>query len=234
MLLRFHTQTGGSTLTAQQPENNIVRTTIEALAGVLGGTQSLHTNAFDEALALPTEKSAEIALRTQQIIAHESGAAGTVDPMAGSYYIEYLTAQIEKRIREIMADIERRGGSVKCVESGWFKQEIANAAYDFQRRVEKHEAIIVGVNDYVSESMEIPSILKVDPNLEKNQVKALRELRSARDTKKVDNHLRAIREACEKDANVVYPVVDAIADYVTVGEIANVFRDVWGEYNESL
>ncbi len=234
MLLRFHTQTGGSTLTAQQPENNIVRTTVEALAGVLGGTQSLHTNSFDEALALPTEKSAEIALRTQQILAHESGVANTVDPLAGSYYVEYLTDEIEKKIREIMEDIEHRGGSVACVENRFFRDEIANAAYDFQRKVESQEATVVGVNEFVSESLEVPSILKVDPELERNQVESLTKLKKSRDQQKVDEALKAVRQACEKDENVVYPVIAAVEVYVTVGEIANVFRNVWGEYNENI
>ncbi len=234
MLLRFHTQTGGSTLTAQQPENNIVRTTIEALAGVLGGTQSLHTNSFDEALGLPTEKSAGIALRTQQIIAHEAGVTQTVDPLAGSYYVEYLTAEIEKRIREIMADVDRRGGAVKCVESGFFRDEIASAAYDFQRRIETRKQVVVGVNEFVSQSLEIPSILKVDPENERNQVRSLTKLKAARDNKKVQDALAAVRRAAEQNQNVVYPVIDAVELYATVGEISDVFRQVWGEYHENL
>ncbi len=234
MLLRFHTQTGGSTLTAQQPENNIVRTAIEALAGVLGGTQSLHTNSFDEALGLPTEKSAEIALRTQQIIAFESGATGTVDPLAGSYYVEYLTGELEKKIRELMAEIERREGAVKCVESGYFRDEIGRSAYEFQKRIEARESIVVGVNEYVSQNLEIPSILKVDPELEQNQVKALTTLKKSRNAARVEESLKAIREAAERGENVVYPVIDAVEQYVTVGEISDVFRSVWGEYHENI
>lgn len=234
MLLRFHTQTGGSTLTAQQPENNIVRTAIEALAGVLGGTQSLHTNSYDEALGLPTEKSAEIALRTQQIIAHESGVTNTVDPLGGSYYVEYLTTELEKRIREIMADVDSRGGSVKCIESHYFRDEIAAAAYDFQRRVETKHQIVVGVNEFVSENLSVPVILKVDPELEGNQVRALKELKASRDQEAVDEALAAVREAAEQNDNVVYPVIDAVLRYATVGEISDVFRDVWGEYHENL
>ena len=234
MLLRFHTQTGGSTLTAQQPENNIVRTAYEAMAAVLGGTQSLHTNSFDEALGLPTEKSAEIALRTQQILAFESGATNTVDPLAGSYYVEYLTDQLEKAIRTLMDEVDRLGGSVRCVESGFFRDEIAGAAYEFQKKIESKNQVLVGVNEYVSQSMEIPSILKVDPELEKNQVKSLRKLKESRDRKRVDEALEAIRQAAANDSNVVPPVVEAVENYVTVGEIADVFREVWGEYNENM
>ena len=203
-------------------------------AGVLGGTQSLHTNSFDEALGLPTERSAEIALRTQQIIGYESGVTATVDPLAGSYYIEYLTHEIEKRIREIMADVERRGGAVKCVESGFFRDEIAAAAYDFQRRIETRKQIVVGVNEYVSQNLQIPSILKVDPENERNQVRSLTKLKASRDRKKIADALAAVRQAAEQNQNVVYPVIDAVELYATVGEISDVFRQVWGEYHENL
>ena len=234
MLLRFHTQTGGSTLTAQQPENNIVRTAIQALAGVLGGTQSLHTNSYDEALGLPTEKSVEIALRTQQIIAHESGAAATVDPLGGSYYIEYLTAAMDKRIRALLAEIESRGGAVACIENGYFRDEIAAAAYDFQRRVETRRQIVVGVNEFTSHSPGIPAVLRVDPELERNQVRELAKLKATRDRKAVAESLAAVRDAARQNKNVVEPIIDAVAHYATVGEISDIFREVWGEYHENL
>ncbi len=232
MLLRFHTQTGGSTLTAQQPENNIVRTTVQALAAVLGGTQSLHTNSYDEALALPTEKSAEIALRTQQILAYESGSTNTVDPLAGSFYVEFLTEQLEKKILSIMDEIQQRGGSVACIESGYFRNEIARSAYEHQKRVESKETIVVGVNEFTSEHVEIPETLKVDPKLEKAQVAALTELRQARDNEAVTKSLHKLGEAAKVGDNIVYPVIEAVEQYATVGEISDVFRNVWGEYHE--
>ena len=230
MLLRFHTQTGGSTLTAQQPENNIVRTTVQALSAALGGTQSLHTNAFDEALGLPTEKSAEIALRTQQILAHESGITSTVDPLGGSYYVEYLTDQIERKIIEIMDRIEEMGGSVRCIETGYLDKEITRSAYAYQKQVESQEKVVVGINKYMSESTEIQSILKVDPELETRQIASLEELRNERDNKKVTRALATLSEAARKGDNVVCPVLEAVENYATTGEISNVFREVWGEY----
>jgi methylmalonyl-CoA mutase N-terminal domain/subunit len=232
MLLRFHTQTGGSTLTAQQPENNIVRTTVQALAAVLGGTQSLHTNAYDEALALPTEKSAEIALRTQQILAYESGVAATADPLGGSFYIEYLTDEIEKKITELMEHIEKLGGSVHCVETGYFRDEIARSAYQHQKRIEQGETTIVGVNKFTSERMEVPSILKVDPELERKQITALQKLRAERNKTAVEQALQRLKETARQGGNIVEPVIQAVECYATVGEISDVFRDVWGEYRE--
>ncbi|MEW5993548.1 MAG: methylmalonyl-CoA mutase family protein [Candidatus Zixiibacteriota bacterium] len=232
LLLRFHTQTGGSTLTARQPENNIVRTTVQALAAILGGTQSLHTNAYDEALALPTEKSAEIALRTQQILAYESGAAGTADPLAGSYYVEYLTNELEARILALMQQVETRGGSVRCIETGYFREEIAGSAYRYQKAIENESAVVVGVNRFVSERAEIPNILKVDPELEHRQVAALRELRKKRDNKAVAAALSDLKETAASGGNVVAPVIAAVETYATVGEISDVFRNVWGEYHE--
>jgi len=232
MLLRFHTQTGGSTLTAQQPENNIVRTTVQALSAVLGGTQSLHTNSFDEALGLPTEKSAEIALRTQQIIGHESGAALTVDPLAGSYYVEYLTDRMEKNILNIMSDVENLDGSVKCVESGYFREEIAGSAYKYQKAIESKERIVVGVNSFTTVSAEIPSVLKVDPNLEVKQVETLRRLKAERDNRKVSESLAALKDAVGREENIVYPVLEAVENYATTGEISDVLRQEWGEYRE--
>ncbi len=231
LMLRFHTQTGGSTLTAQQPEINIVRTTVQALAATLGGTQSLHTNAYDEALGLPTEKSAEIALRTQQILGYESGIAKSVDPLAGSYYIEFLTRELEKKAQEIMAEIDKLGGSVACVESGYFQERIADAAYQFQKNVEQGNTIVVGVNEFKSDKSEVPSALKVDPKLEKKQVEKVQKLRKSRDHKKHQAAMEGIRSAVKKNDNIVGPVINAVENYATVGEIADVFRNEWKEYH---
>ena len=231
-LLRFHTQTGGSTLTAQQPENNIVRTALQALAAVFGGTQSLHTNAYDEALALPTEKAAEIALRTQQLIAFESGVTATADPLAGSYAVEYLTDQMIARVRRLMDQIESLGGAVRCVETGWYRDEIARAAYEHQKRIESGETVVVGVNRFRSETVDVPDTLKVNPQLEKTQIGRLIELKSRRDKRRIATCLARLREAAASRENVVPPVIEAVEDYVTVGEISDVFRDAWGEYRE--
>ena len=234
LMLRFHTQTGGSTLTAQQPENNIVRTTVQALAATLGGTQSLHTNAFDEALGLPTEKSAEIALRTQQILGYESGIAKYVDPLAGSYYIEYLTNELEKKAKEIMNEIEKLGGSVKCVENGYFQKEITEAAYQFQKSIEQGDTIVVGVNKFTSERTEIPQVLKVDPKTEYKQVEKVKKLRKARDQKKHQAAIENLQSAVKKNENIIEPVINAVENYATVGEIADVFRSEWKEYHAKL
>ncbi len=232
LLMRFHTQTGGSTLTAQQPENNIVRTAMQALSAVLGGTQSLHTNAFDEALALPTEKSVEIALRTQQLIAYESGVADSVDPLAGSYLVEYLTDQIEKQSLDLMAHVENNGGSVACIENGYFRKEIGRAAYEYQKSIESKERTLVGVNKFVSEQSEIPQVLRVDPALEERQVQRLQALKAKRDNEKVSQSLAKLKKAAEGNENIVNHVVEAVENYATVGEISNQLREVWGEYNE--
>ena len=232
-LLRFHTQTGGSTLTAQQPENNIVRTAIQALAAVLGGTQSLHTNAFDEALALPTEKSAQIALRTQQMLACESGAAGSVDPLAGSYYVEYLGVELEKKITELMDGIAALGGSVQGIESGFFKNEIARSAYEYQKKIERQEAIVVGVNKFAAAGPEVPTVLKVDPALETRQVERLQRVRRRRDNDAVAVRLNRLEAAARSNDNLCPPVVEAVESYATVGEISDVFRKVWGEYRDN-
>jgi len=234
MLLRFHTQTGGSTLTAQQPENNIIRTAVQAMAAVLGGTQSLHTNSFDEALGLPTEKSAEIALRTQQLLAYESGTASTADPLAGSYYVEYLTAQTIQKARQIMDYIDTQGGAVQCVRTGYYRNEIARAAYEHQRRIESKESIVVGVNEFKSEKAEIPEVLKVDPELEMQQVQRLTALKQSREAAKVADCLNRLASAAESDENLVPLVIDAVENYVTVGEISDCFRKIWGEYNETV
>lgn len=233
MLMRFHTQTGGSTLTAQQPENNIVRTTVQAMAAVLGGTQSLHTNSYDEALGLPTEKSAEIALRTQQILAFESGVADTVDPLAGSYYMEYLMEKLEKKVGDIMEDIEEMGGSVNCINSGYFKDEIARSAYEYQQKLEHEQLTVVGMNRFKSQESVIPEVLRVDRQLETQQVQKLRKMKQNRDNNKVDKYLKALKEAARTDTNIVIPVLEAVENYATVGEISNVFREVWGEYHET-
>ncbi len=232
LLMRFHTQTGGSTLTAQQPENNIVRTAMQALAAVLGGTQSLHTNSFDEALGLPTEKSAEIALRTQQLLAYESGTTNTVDPLAGSYYVEYMTSQLEEKIEGLMIKIENIGGSIPCIDNSYFRDEIARSAYEHQKRIESNESIVVGINKFESESIKIPEILKVDPALENEQIVSLKELRKNRDNDKVNKNISCIKETAGKNENIVPSVIEAVENYATVGEISDVFRDIWGEYHE--
>jgi methylmalonyl-CoA mutase N-terminal domain/subunit len=233
MLLRFHTQTGGSTLTAQQPENNIVRTAYQALAAVLGGTQSLHTNAYDEALALPSEESAEIALRTQQILAYESGVTDSVDPLGGSYFVEFLTDEMEKRITEIMDHIERMGGAVRGVEKNYFKNEIARSAYDHQKAVESGESIVVGVNKFVEREERLPDILAVKPELEARQVAGLKELRKNRDNAGVQKCLRALADVAGGDDNITYPVIEAVENYATLGEISDCLRNAWGEYHET-
>lgn len=232
MLLRFHTQTGGSTLTAQQPENNIIRTAMQALAAVLGGTQSLHTNSFDEALGLPTEKSAEIALRTQQLLAYESGVTDTADPLAGSYYMEYLCKELEEKIVDKMNEIETKGGSVACIDSGYYRDEIARSAYNYQKDIESKEMTVVGVNKFTSNRLEIPQILKVDPQLENDQVKKLTALKNNRDNDKVNDVLNRLEDTARGNDNIVPFVVEAVELNATVGEISNRLRKIWGEYHE--
>jgi methylmalonyl-CoA mutase N-terminal domain/subunit len=233
MLLRFHAQTGGSTLTAQQPENNIVRTTVQALAAALGGTQSLHTNSYDEALSLPTEKAAEIALRTQQVLAFESGITNTVDPLAGSYYVEYLCEQLEKKITAEMDEVERGGGAVRCIETGYFRDAIARSAYEYQRRIESSETVVVGVNKFKADQVEVPTVLKIDPALEAQQVERLRTLRVRRDSARVSQSLTALQAAARSDDNVVPPLLESVDAYATIGEISDVFRKIWGEYHDN-
>ncbi|HLF17195.1 MAG TPA: methylmalonyl-CoA mutase family protein [Candidatus Thermoplasmatota archaeon] len=230
-VLRFHTQTAGSTLTAQQPENNVVRTAIQALAAVLGGTQSLHTNALDEALGLPTEKSAGIALRTQQIIAHESGVANTVDPVAGSYAIERLTNDLERDAAELIAKIDKMGGMLKAIEKGWVQGQVQDAAFRFQREVESGERTVVGVNDFTLEDEPEPEILKVDDGPERSQVAKLRKVRKERDAKAVKAGLEALRKAAKSPKeNVVPRILDCVKAYATLGEVCGVLREEWGEY----
>ena len=230
MLLRFHTQTAGSTLTAQQPENNIVRVTLQALAAVLGGTQSLHTNSFDEALGLPTQKAAMIALRTQQILAHESGAASSVDPLAGSHYVEYLTDELERRVLDLLKEIDDRGGALKCIETGYFQNAISRSAYDYQKQVEAGEEIEVGVNRYQIDQEEHPEILRVDQAQEDDQIKRLKEIKASRDQAKVKECLDNLEQAAGSSDNLVNPVIEAVTNRVSVGEISNRLRQIWGEY----
>jgi len=233
-MLRFHTQTAGSTLTAQQPENNIVRTAIQALAAVLGGTQSLHTNSYDEALALPTEQAARIALRTQQIIAYESGVPQTIDPLAGSYYVEGLTNEIEKRAAEYLGKIEVLGGMLKAIERGFVQQEIQNAAYEYQQQVDNQEAIVVGVNRFeVEEEKPIP-IQRIDPALEAKQVERVRAVRAKRDAGPWKSALAGVEEAARSGANVMPRILTAVEACATVGEISDAMRRVFGEYRETV
>ena len=228
--LRFHTQTAGSSLTAQQIENNIVRTTIEAMAAVLGGTQSLHTNSKDEALALPTETSARTALRTQQVIAYESGIADTVDPMAGSYYVEHLTSELINRSRTLILQIDSMGGAVAAIEAGFVQEQIAQSAYDFQKRIETKEDIVVGVNDFISTETIEPTIQKIDPNLEQEQVERIRALRNRRNNKNSEKARANIEQSARDGSNLMPHIVNAVEQFVTLGEIADTMRTVFGEY----
>jgi methylmalonyl-CoA mutase N-terminal domain/subunit len=232
--LRFHSQTAGSTLTAQQPENNIVRVTLQALASVMGGTQSLHTNSMDEALGLPTEKAATIALRTQQIVAHESGVADVIDPFAGSYYVEWLTDELERRASEYIARIEDLGGVVKCIETGWIQREIQQAAYEYQRAVESKQEIVVGVNDFTQAETHKPDILKVSEATAREQIERLKKFKSKRDQVIVAKYLGRIQHAAEGNANLMPLFVDAVENNVTLGEIADVLRKVFGLYRETI
>ena len=234
MMLRFHSQTAGSTLTAQQPEVNVVRTTIQALAAVLGGTQSLHTNSMDEALSLPTEHAARIALRTQQVIAHESGVADTADPMAGSYAIEELTTQLEKRAIDYIEKIDAMGGMLAAIESGYVQREIQQAAYDYQRAVESQEAIVVGVNRFqVPEDQTIPT-LKIDDRIERDQIERVRAVRESRDALRAEESVRELESAASGEQNLLPLILNCVENYVTVGEISNALRRVWGEYQEAV
>jgi methylmalonyl-CoA mutase N-terminal domain/subunit len=234
MMLRFHTQTAGSTLTAQQPEVNIVRTTIQALAAVLGGTQSLHTNSMDEALALPTEQAARIALRTQQIIAHESGVADTVDPMAGSYAVEEMTFQLEEKARDYIEKIDAIGGMLAAIESGYVQREIQEAAYQYQRAIERREAIVVGVNQFQMEEPDVIPILKIDESVEREQIERVRAVRAKRDASKADAAIASLCEAATGTENLLPRILECVESYVTVGEISNALRAAWGEYQEAV
>jgi methylmalonyl-CoA mutase N-terminal domain/subunit len=234
MMLRFHTQTAGSTLTAQQPEVNIVRTTIQALAAVLGGTQSLHTNSMDEALSLPTEQAARIALRTQQVIAHESGIADTVDPLAGSYAVEELTFQLEKKARDYIEKIDAMGGMLAAIESGYVQREIQEAAYEYQRAVERKESIVVGVNQFQNEEPDVIPILKIDARVEREQIERVQAVRARRDAAKAEAAVSSLRSAAMGSENLLPLILECVEAFVTVGEISNALRSAWGEYQEAV
>ena len=233
MMLRFHTQTGGATLTAQQPENNIVRTALEALAAVLGGTQSLHTNSFDEALALPTERAATIALRTQQIIGYESGVPDTVDPLGGSWFVENLTDEIEARARRYLEQIEAMGGAVAAIEANWMKSEIEDAAYKIAKGIEGGERVVVGVNKFALENEEPADVMAIDPELRRRQLERLARVRSERDQEAVTAALRSLEDTARGDGNLLYPMREALAAYATLGEVSDTLRSVFGEYEPS-
>jgi methylmalonyl-CoA mutase N-terminal domain/subunit len=230
--MRFHTQTAGCSLTAQQPENNIVRTTVQALAAILGGTQSLHTNSMDEALALPSEKAVKIALRTQQILAHESGVTNTIDPLAGSYFVEYMTEYMEEETFRYFDKIEAMGGVLKGIEKGFFQQEIANSAYRYQTEIETKERLVVGVNDFTEGGgIDIP-LLVMDPEGERRQMRRLRNLRETRDNAKYGKALNDLRKAAEGDENLMPYIIEAVKAPATLGETCGVLREVFGEYDE--
>ena len=228
--MRFHTQTAGCTLTAQQPDNNVVRVALQALQAVLGGTQSLHTNSRDEALSLPTEESVQIALRTQQVIAHESGVGDTVDPLAGSYYIESLTNEIEAKAMEYIQKIDDMGGAPIAIERGFIQREIHDAAYQFQKSVDETKRIVVGVNKFTVEEEPQFDYLRVNPEAEKEQLAELKKVRTKRDDSQVKKALKVLREAAETDTNLMPPIIDAVKIYATLGEICGVLREIFGEY----
>ncbi len=233
MLMRFHTQTAGCSLTAQQPEINIVRVTLQALAAILGGTQSLHTNSMDEALALPSEKAVRIALRTQQIIAEESGVTDTMDPLGGSYYIEWLTDEMEEQTYTYWDRVEKLGGVLAAIEKGFYQREIANASYKYQKEIDEKKRIIVGVNDYkLDEPVDIP-ILKMDEKGEERQINRLKELRKSRNNLKVIRNLDRLRKVAESDENMMPSIIDCVHSYATLGETCQVLREVFGEYEET-
>ncbi len=231
-MLRFHTQTAGSTLTLQQPDNNVARVAFQALAAVLGGTQSLHTNSKDEALALPSESAVRLALRTQQVIAHETGVADVIDPLAGSYTIEALTDEIEARAASYIEKVDAMGGAVKAIESGYMQREIAESAYQYQRDVETKTITVVGVNDFKMEEPPLKDILRIDPEIERRQKEKLHRVKKERDQSRVDGALAAIKHAAETTENVVPPIMAAVKSYATVGEISDTLRLVFGEYEE--
>lgn len=230
--LRFHTQTAGSTLTAQQPENNITRVTLQALSAVLGGTQSLHTNSYDEALSLPSSRSVMIALRTQQILAFESGVPESVDPLGGSYLVESLTNRVEEGVMEYFEKIEQMGGAVGCVETGFFQREIEESAYNAQRQIESGETVWVGVNSYRTEEEESMAVLKVDSRIRDERMESLRRLRSERDGIKVSEALAAVKETAKDGGNLIPSVIDAVEAYATLGEISDALREIYGEHGK--
>jgi methylmalonyl-CoA mutase, N-terminal domain len=231
--MRFHTQTAGVSLTAQQPEVNIVRTALEALAAVLGGTQSLHTNSFDEALALPTEDAVRIALRTQQVIAHETGVVNTIDPLGGSYYLEDLTNRLEAEAYDYFDRIEKLGGVVAAIKENFFQREIAEASFRYQAELEAKQRIVVGVNRYELEDEPEVEILRVDPKLEDKQIARVQGLRDRRDPAAVEAALARLKEAAAGDANLMPLLIDAARDHVTLGEMCDALREVWGVWRET-
>jgi methylmalonyl-CoA mutase N-terminal domain/subunit len=233
LMLRFHTQTAGSSLTAQQPEVNIVRTTIQALAAVLGGTQSLHTNAMDEALALPTEEAARLALRTQQVIAHESGVADVADPLGGSYAIEHLTDEIEDRASNYLERIDALGGMLRAIETGYVQKEIQESAYRYQKAIESEESVVVGVNRFQSKEETPVTTLRIDPAIEQQQIERVRAVRARRDATAVNDALAKLEAAANSTENLVPRILECVEAYATVGEISDRFRNVWGEYKET-
>ncbi|MET0973409.1 MAG: methylmalonyl-CoA mutase family protein, partial [Thermoleophilaceae bacterium] len=229
--IRFHTQTGGVTLAAQQPENNIVRVALQGFAAVCGGTQSLHTNGFDEALALPTERAARIALRTQQILAHESGAADTADPFAGSYFVEALTDEIEAAAQTLIDRVEELGGSVQCIP--FIRAEVEESAWGYEERYRQKQDIVVGVNEYVTDDVDEVEILRVDPEAERQQVERLKAFKADRDQAAVDARLEDLRTAARGSANLLDPMRAALKDRASIGEVSGVLRDEFGEYSEA-
>lgn len=234
LMLRFHTQTGGSTLTAQQPNNNIVRVAIQTLAAVLGGTQSLHTNSRDEALALPTEESVRIALRTQQIVAHESGVAETIDPLAGSYYVESITNRIEKEAMEYIQKIDNLGGAPKAIDQGYIQKEIQDSAYEYQKEIESGDRIVVGVNKFQIKEPAPSGLLKVDPSVGESQKEKLAQLKTNRDNNAVKESLTEIKKVAQGDGNLMPSILKAVKTYATLGEICGVLREVFGEYEQNI
>jgi methylmalonyl-CoA mutase N-terminal domain/subunit len=232
-LMRFHTQTAGVSLTAQQPEVNLIRTAIEALAAVLGGTQSLHTNSFDEALALPTEHAVRLALRTQQVIAHETGVVNTVDPLGGSYYLEQLTNELERQAYEYFERIEQLGGVIPAIEQNFMQREIAEASYRYQSEVEARQRVVVGVNRYQLEEEPQLEILRVDPALEQKQIDRVQAVRARRDSAAVESALAELKRAAAGDVNLMDPIVAASRAYVTMGEMCDALRETWGTWRET-
>jgi methylmalonyl-CoA mutase, N-terminal domain len=233
-LMRFHTQTAGVSLTAQQPEVNIIRTALEALAAVLGGTQSLHTNSFDEALALPTEHAVRLALRTQQVIAHETGVVNTIDPLGGSYYVEDLTSRLEAEAYDYFDRIRKLGGVIPAIKENFFQREIAEASFRYQHEVEQRQRIVVGVNRYQHENEQPPELLRVDPALEQKQIRRVHALRTRRDSAAVESALARLKEDAERDdRNLMHPIVEASKVYVTMGEMCDALRGVWGVWRET-
>jgi methylmalonyl-CoA mutase N-terminal domain/subunit len=229
-MLRFHTQTAGVTLTAQQPLNNVIRVTWQALSAVLGGAQSLHTNSMDEALALPSEQSARVALRTQQLIAYESGVADTVDPLGGSYYIESLTDEIERRAAELIRKIDEMGGAVAAVESGYIQQEIQESSYVHQKQVESGDRVVVGMNRFQIKETRDQELLHVDPAVRDVQSRRIAELRGSRDTQKAQSSLERLRKTAAGEGNLMIPILDCVRSLCTLGEICDCMREVFGEY----